>query len=436
MKKYKKYLIVTGVLILGIFIGNISSGGKNEGTHNEEEHNYIQDPITQLWTCSMHPQIKNKKPGSCHLCGMDLIPVQEMITNKEIITKNEIVFSQEAIQLANIQTSIVSKSNANKELRLLGTVKPDERRLYSQVSHISGRIEKLYINFIGEKVRKGQKIARIYSPDLISAQKELFEALKSKDIYPQLFNASKNKLKSWKLSDSQIDMIIKSGKVNEQIDILSDYSGFVINKNVELGDYLKEGSKLFEIANLDKVWVMFDAYEADIPFIKNNDHIKFTIKAIPGKIFKGKVTYIDPFISSNTRVAKVRIEVKNFDHKLLPEMYANGIIKSNLESANNALIIPKSAVLWTGKRSVIYVKVPHNNTISFIYREVILGPDLGDFYLIEKGLEEGEEIATNGVFRIDASAQLMGQNSMMNPEGSKSDLVDHSKMNMGDNSKK
>ncbi|MCD6542926.1 MAG: efflux RND transporter periplasmic adaptor subunit [Flavobacteriaceae bacterium] len=436
MKKYKNYIIAAGILILGIIIGNITSGDDKETSHKEDKHNYVQDPVTKLWTCSMHPQIKMEKPGNCPICGMELIPLNKSKDFGEAISSNEIVLSEEAIQLANIQSSKVVRSNAKKEIRLLGTIKPDERRLYSQVSHIPGRIERLYVNFTGEKIRRGQKIIRLYSPELISAQKELFEAMKSKDIYPQLFKATKNKLKLWKLTDKQINAIIKSGKVQEQIDILSDYSGYVMKRNVELGDHVMEGMKLFDIANIDKVWVMFDAYEADIPWIHNGDMVSFTVQAVPGKEFKGKVTYLDPFVTQKTRVAKVRVEINNRNHKLLPEMFANGIIKANIKEAKDALIIPKSAVLWTGKRAVVYVKVPHKKTISFVYREVILGPDLGEFYIVEKGLKDGEEIATNGVFRIDASAQLLGQKSMMNPEGGKVNIGGHAGMDMGGDDKK
>ncbi len=432
MKKYKNYIIGVAILILGIILGNVFSGGNSKNSQNEDEHNYVQDKKTGIWTCSMHPQIKMDKPGNCPICGMELIPLESSSGSEENIASNEIVMTQEAIQLANIQTSIVGKADANKEIRLLGRVKPDERRLYSQVSHLPGRIERLYVNFTGEKIAKGQRIVRIYSPDLISAQKELFEAIKSKEIYPQLYIATRNKLKLWKLSDRQIDAIEKSGKVHEQLDIYSDYSGYVMKRNVELGNYVEAGSNLFEIANLNSVWIMFEAYESDIPWIHIGDKIDFTVQALPGTKFKGKVTYVDPFVSSNTRVAKVRVEVNNSSKKLLPEMYVTGILKATLKNAKNSLVIPKSAVLWTGKRAVVYVKVPHEKTISFVYREIILGEDLGDFYIVKKGLEENEIVATNGVFRIDASAQLIGQKSMMNPEGGKVTTGGHAGMNMGE----
>src|SRR5680860_952015 len=438
MKKYKNYIIAAGILIIGIIVGNVFSGGDSEATHDEAEHELVQDPVTKLWTCAMHPQIQLEEPGNCPICGMGLIPMKTS-TSSENISDDEIVLSEEAYQLSNIQTTVVEKANAVKEIRLLGKVKADERKLFSQVSHIPGRIERLYVNFTGEKVVKGQKIARIYSPELITAQKELFEAIRSKSIYPELYTASRNKLKLWKLTDHQINDIEKLGTIQEEIDILSDYSGYVMKRNVELGDYLEEGSSLFNIADLNTVWVMFEAYEADIQWIHKNDVVNFTIQALPGESFKGKVAYIDPFVSPSSRVAKVRVEMPNSSNKLLPEMFANGVIKAKLPNAKNALVIPKTAVLWTGKRSVVYVKVPHERTISFMYREVTLGADLGDFYIVEDGLMDGEIVATNGVFKIDASAQLIGQKSMMNPTGAAGNtggMANMPGMNMGGDQKK
>ena len=158
MKKYKNYIIGAGILIVGIILGNLFSGDSSETIHKDGEHEYVQDPVSQLWTCSMHPQIKLEEAGSCPICGMDLIPLDESSDTSESITSDEIVMTEEATQLANIQTSVVSKSNGKKEIRLLGRVQPDERRLYSQVYHIPGRIERLYINFTGEKVYQGQKM--------------------------------------------------------------------------------------------------------------------------------------------------------------------------------------------------------------------------------------------------------------------------------------
>jgi len=434
-QKYKNYLITAGILIVGILIGNLFSGGGSETTHKDGEHEYVQDPKTELWTCAMHPHLRLEEPGNCPICGMELIPVDDSSSSAEKIDPSEIVMSEEAIQLANIQTSTIVKGDAVKKIHILGRVQADERKLFSQVSHIPGRIERLYVNFTGEKVSRGQKIVRIYSPELISAQKELFEAIKSKDIYPQLYTASRNKLKLWKLNDDQIDVIENSGTVKEEIDILSDHTGYVMKRNVELGDYIKSGGNLFDIADLSSVWVMFEAYEADIPWIQLNNMVNFTIQAIPNKTFKGKVTYVDPFVSPKTRIAKVRVEIANPGFKLLPEMFATGIIDAKLPNVDGAILVPKSAVLWTGKRAVVYVNVPHDKTVSFVYREIVLGEDAGQFYIAKSGLKEGEVVATNGVFRIDASAQLVGQKSMMNPDGGKANLG-HAGMDMGGGSNK
>ena len=439
MKKYKIYLIGVAVLILGIFIGNIFSGSDKAttDTHKKEEHNFVQDPVTKLWTCSMHPQIKMKKPGKCPICGMTLIPLTNN-KSEEKVGDDEVVFTEDAIKLAAIQTSEVMQTSAIKDLRLLGRVQPDERRLYTQAAHIPGRIERLYVNFTGEKVVKGQKIISLYSPELITAQKELFEAIKSKEVYPQLYTATINKLKLWKLTDAQIQAIEKSGKVQENIDILSDYTGYVIKRKVELGDHVMAGSSLFEIADLSKVWVMFEAYERDLPFVNTQDNVNFTVQALAGDAFSGKVTYIDPFVDAKTRIAKIRVEVTNNNGKLLPEMYANGLLKAKLNKGIEAVVIPKSAVLWTGKRAVVYVKVPHKTITSFKYREVILGETLGNFYIVKNGLNTGEIIATNAVFRIDAAAQLNGQKSMMNPTGAKGNTggMNMPGMNMGGDKKK
>lgn len=418
MKKYKNYIIGAGILILGIILGNLFSGGNTDTTHDNATHKLEQNPETKIWTCAMHPQIQLKEPGNCPICGMELIPL-ESNTSAEKIGNTEIVLSEEAYQLGNIQTSMVTKGSAEKEIRLSGKIQPDERKLFSQVSHISGRIEQLYVNFTGEKVVRGQKIARIYAPEIITAQKELFEAIRSKSVYPQLYTATRNKLKLWKITDAQIDAFEKSGIIQEQIDIYANYTGYVMKRLVEVGDHLKEGGALFELANLSSVWIMFDAYESDIQWIHQGDVIDFTIQALPGKSYQEKVSYIDPFVSSETRVAKIRVELPNPTYKLLPEMFVNGVIKSTLKNTKDALLIPKSAVLWTGKKAVVYVKVPHEKTISFEYREVTLGSDLGDFYVVKEGLNDGEIVATNGVFRIDASAQLVGKKSMMNPEGGK-----------------
>ncbi len=273
------------------------------------------------------------------------------------------------------------------------------------------------MNFTGDFVKEGQIIAYIYSPDLVTAQEELFEAKKIKETQPALFTAAKEKLKNWKLTDKQIDQILASDKTIEQFPILANVSGYVTQKRVNLGDYVKQGEALYEIADLSKVWVLFDVYESDMSWIKKGDAVSYTIQSLPGKTFNGAISYIDPVIDPKTRVAKARIETANKELLLKPEMFASGTIESKTNTSNTSLTVPKTAVMWTGKRSVVYVMQTSAQGIGFLMREVTLGPELGESYVIESGLQSGEEIAINGTFSIDAAAQLAGKPSMMNPEG-------------------
>lgn len=412
-----KWVVLILVLIIGIVIGKFIGGGGTSSNEENETHQHDETAEAQTWTCSMHPQIRQDGPGSCPLCGMDLIPLDNSMQSEESLP-DEVPMSASAMKLAEIQTYVVKKGKPQKEIRLLGKVKADERLMFSQTVHFSGRIEKLFINFTGEKVRKGQKLATVYSTELITAQKELFEVLKDKATSPALVEAARTKIKQWKFTDEQIASIEKSGEVQTEIDILSDYNGYVMMRMVTDGDHVKEGQVLFEITDLSKVWVLFEAYENDLPWIKLGDDLEIELKSIPGKTYNGKVTFIDPFINPKTRVAYVRVELPNANGKLKPDMFANGIINSKLPIKDDVVLVPKSAVLWTGKRAIVYVKLPNREHNSFIYREIILGEDAGDFYIVKKGLEEGERIASNGVFKIDAAAQLAGKKSMMNPEGS------------------
>ncbi|MCF8368813.1 MAG: efflux RND transporter periplasmic adaptor subunit [Bacteroidales bacterium] len=416
--------LVIGVLIFGLLLGWIffHSSGDAPKTNTEisghEGHDHESSEPT-VWTCSMHPQIKQDKPGLCPICAMDLIPLTTMSSGGDDVDPNEIVMSESAANLASIQTMIVTMGVPEKTVYLQGKVQADERNISELTSRFGGRIEKLFVNFTGQKVEKGEKLATIYSPGLVTAQRELLEAVSFKESRPSLYTAAKGKLKLWDLNDEQIAAIEEKGEPQLYFDVLSPISGTVSKRHVTIGDYVKEGTGLFEIIDLSKVWIMFDAYESDLPWIKKGDPVNISIQALPGKNFDARITFIDPFIEAITRVAKVRVEIVNKNHLLKPEMFANGIIESGIGENTDQVLIPKSSILWTGKRAVVYVKVPDRESPSFLYREIVLGPEAGAFYVVNEGLEEGEEIAVNGVFKIDAASQLQGLPSMMNPGGGK-----------------
>ena len=411
MKRQTIFYIIT--LIGGILLGWIffhSSPAK------EEKHDHAAEAAkAEIWTCAMHPQIRMDKPGKCPICAMELIPLTQSSTDK--MDPMAVHLTKEAAQLANVLTSVVSSQKPIKEVRLYGKVQADERLLQSQVTYISGRIEKLMVNFTGETVRKGQTLAVIYSPELLTAQQELLEAAKTKQLQPEIYEASKEKLRQWKLSETQITSIENSGQVQANMEIASSASGIVTARRVNNGDYVSQGSVLYEVSDLSRVWVLFDAYESDLLFLKKGDQVDFTIQALPGTAFSGSIIFIDPVIDPVNRVAKVRVEINNPGSKLKPEMFVTGMVKSNLAEYKDKLVIPRSAVLWTGKRSIVYVKQSGIDEPVFKIREIELGPMLGESYVITEGLKDGEEIVTQGAFSVDAAAQLEGKPSMMNPSG-------------------
>jgi membrane fusion protein, copper/silver efflux system len=406
-----KYLKYSLLLIAGIFLGWLffhnPKPESNTGLTMEEEKN-------TTWTCSMHPQIRMDKPGDCPICGMDLIPLGQ--SGDASYDPAAIHLSREAAQLASVMTSIVTSQKPEKEVRLYGKVKIDERLLQSQVAHVPGRIERLNVNFTGETVKRGQLLAEIYSPDLITAQQELLQTYRTRELQPGLYEASRERLKQWKLSDDQIKEIESSGKYTTNIRIYSNTTGTVTARYVSTGDYVAQGTVLFEIADLSKVWVLFDAYESDLPFLSKGTKVTFTLQSLPGKEYSGDISFINPVIDPVTRVAGVRVEINNTSGELKPEMFVTGIVNSDLAASGDELIIPASAVLWTGKRSLVYVKEPGDEMI-FKMRMIELGPMLGNSYIVMDGLSEGEEIVTNGTFSVDAAAQLEGKPSMMNPAG-------------------
>jgi Cu(I)/Ag(I) efflux system membrane fusion protein len=413
----KSVIIAAATLAIGLLAGWLIFGSGKRNSHNDHQKVETEIKSETIWTCSMHPQIRQNEPGKCPICGMDLIPLED--DQNAGIDTMAIAMSPTAMQLANVSTDVVERTDPVKRIRLSGKVQADERVIFSQSSHIPGRIEKLLVNFTGEFVDKGQIIAFVYSPELVTAQEELFEAQKISESQPQLFASAKGKLKNWKLTDKQIEDILNSGKIQEEFPVQADVAGYVTSKMINPGDYVRRGEAIYEIADLSKVWVLFDVYEPDISWIKKGDRVAFSMASFPGESFKGSISWLDPVIDSKTRVAKARVEYNNASGKLKPEMFASGLVEAKLTTRSNSIVVPKTAVMWTGKRSVVYVKTNSDKSVNFIMRELTLGPSLGDSYLVESGLREGEEIAINGTFSIDAAAQLAGKPSMMSPSSAK-----------------
>lgn len=362
------------------------------------------------YTCSMHPQIRQAEPGICPLCEMDLTPLENEASDQATLLK----MSPEAVKLADIQTARVGVgANGARRIRLSGKIAPDERRALTQTAHLAGRIEQLYVTFTGEEVRAGQPLALLYAPALLSAQREFLEALRMKTTNPTLLEAARAKLRNWKLPENFIDELEKSGKIQREVLIRADRSGVVTARRVAVGDYVEEGAPLFELMDLRKVWAILEAYEPDLPFIRLGNRVEITTPALPGRSFSGRIAFIDPLLNPQSRTVALRVELDNTGAAFKPQMFIEGEVLGGTYT-QTALVVPKTAVLWTGKRSVVYVKVPGASVPSFEFREIELGETTDKGIQVLSGLEPGEEVVVQGAFVIDAAAQLNNSASMIN----------------------
>jgi Cu(I)/Ag(I) efflux system membrane fusion protein len=411
----KQFLVILISLLAGIFAGFLIFNDSNSRTGNS----MASDQITEetIWTCSMHPQIRQTEPGLCPICAMELVPLNSQGQAGDVQNPNEILMSEAAVKLAQVQTSTVRSGSAQKVVYLFGKVESNEKSISELTARFSGRIEKLEINFTGQTVVRGQTLGKIYSPELISAQQELIEAQKYRKSNPALYNATQNKLLLWDITEKQIDEIEKQGKPDDFFEIISPVNGTVTGRHVAAGDYVDAGSPLFTLVDLSRVWVMFEAYEADLPWIKIGDSIHFTVRGIQEKDFTGRISYIDPIIQKDSRIARVRVVLNNSSGELKLGMFADGMIKTDLTKEGKNLLVPASAVLWTGKRSLVYTRVSDRSIPAFLQREVELGPRADEYYIVNSGLQAGEEVVTHAAFKVDAAAQLSGKSSMMNPGG-------------------
>ena len=410
----KKYIIYIGILAVGLLLGWILFGNSS---NKETEHNHTDTTETnQMWTCSMHPQIMQPEPGDCPICGMDLIPAE---SSADGLLADQFKLTENAMALANIQTTIVGNGNVDgNTIKLSGKIAENEEANAVQVSYFSGRIERLNVSFTGEEVRKGQLLATIYSPELYAAQQELITASSLKESQPALYKAVRNKLKLWKLSESQINQIEETQKVKENFPVYATVSGTVTEKLVEQGDYIKQGQPLLKIANLNTVWANFDVYENQIDLFKKGQEVLVTTNAYANKEFKGRVDFIDPILNTKTRTVTLRVVLNNKEDVFKPGMFVSAKINGVLNKNKKVLSIPASSVLWTGERSVVYLKTSQDQPV-FEMREVKLGNQTGNEYEVLEGLFAGNEIVTNGTFTVDAAAQLQGKKSMMNKDGGK-----------------
>ncbi|NBC66703.1 MAG: efflux RND transporter periplasmic adaptor subunit, partial [Bacteroidetes bacterium] len=427
----KNILLYAGLLILGLFLGYLFFGGSASeqpmDEHVEEAHTDEQGNI--VYTCSMHPQVRQNEPGNCPICGMELIPAGDE-SNQAADNPYTLTMTQASMKLAEIQTSPVVMDLPVNTFSLPGKVTENQNNVSNITAHFPGRIRDLYVDYIGTFVRKGQRLASIYSPELVAAQQELLETAKYKNQNPRLYEASRRKLLLWEFPESTINQIEQSGEIMTELDFYSPVNGYVSQLAISREDHVMEGEVLYRIVDLSTVWVDFQAFESNITSIEEGDKIQFTVEAVPGQTYESTVLYVDPFLDNQSRTATIRAKVENSDNQLKPGMLATAQIQSGA-SAEAQLMIPRSAIMWTGKRSIVYVQLPNTETPTFEAREVTLGNRAGNYYVVESGLSEGEQVVTNGTFKIDSASQLSDKLSMMNREaGTGANRTGHEGHNM------
>ena len=382
----------------------------------------------QIWTCSMHPQVRQPGPGKCPICGMDLIPV-EAEPGAEAAGERTLVVSEAGKKLMEIATSPVERRPVDVEVRLVGRVGYDEGNVSRITAWVPGRIERMHVDYTGAVVEAGQPMADLYGPSLLAAQEELLQSRDAVDRAERAdaseavraaratLEAVRDRLRLWGLSDGQIAEIEERGTVEPTITILAPTSGTVIEKNATEGMYVAIGSPIYLIADLSTVWVELEAYESDLAWIREGQEVVFTTEAHPGETFHGEVSFVDPVVDPTTRTVRVRVEAGNEDGRLKPEMFVRAVAYAHAGHGERApLVIPRTAPLLTGARAVVYVEVPGSDSPTYEGREVVLGPRAGDYYVVREGLSEGERVVTEGSFKIDSALQIRAKRSMMSPD--------------------
>jgi len=370
------------------------------------------DPKTgkkiKYWVAPMDPTYIRNEPGQSPM-GMDLVPVYEEEGGEKEPTST-IRIDPVTRQNMGVRLGQVEKRLLFKTIRTFGTITYDETGLYSVNTKFNGWIEKLYVDFLGESVKKGQPLFDIYSPDLLTAQQEYLIAVRQQNRRKKngargsdrLLEASRTRLAYWDLTDEQIAQLETAGEIQKTITIYSPASGVVIKKDALKGHYVKAGEHQYEIADLSSVWVDVDIYEYELSWIHKGMAAEMELAYIPGHRYTGEVLFIYPFLDPKTRTARLRLSFPNPDNALKPGMYANVTLKSALPEKR--LVVPQEAVIDSGVRQRVFVS---RGKGKFEAREVTLGVE-GEDYLFEviDGLEEGEQIVVSGQFMLDSESRL------------------------------
>lgn len=401
-------VLVVVVLIAGGYWGYITFFQKNNTETSTKE----------IYTCPMHPQIVQDRPGQCPICGMDLVKKSEVSTGEQTdhdlggVNVNAVKLSPSQQVLANVQTQKVKTMQFQGEKTFNGYVKINESKFAQISTAVSGKIVNMFVTFEGEFVRKGQKVLEIYSPELVSTQKEYLLALDNFnqvktsgnrlaiDQAQSLVNSSRERLILWEMTKGQIDELEKSRNVKTTTIQYSKYSGIVTKKYVQVGRWAMAGENIYDVADVSSVWVVANVYESDIQYIKSGQTAEIYSTAYPDEVMRAKINFINPVFNPDSRTLEVRIDVSNKDMKLKPDMYLK--VKINTYETQS-VGVPKNAVIRTGERNYVYIEKEKG---VYEAKEVKVGYEQDGFYAITSGLNEGDMVVTSGGFLIDSETQI------------------------------
>ncbi len=422
-KKWKMWLVVFAVVIVAFGVGRWT--GSDAEADEDDEAGVVAEEDgdgTEMWTCPMHPQIQQDEFGTCPICHMDLVPMDQADGGDDDVPA--VRLSDGARKMARVEHATVEVGSVTGELNVFGRVDVDEQAEVDISAWTGGRIERLFVNAIGEKVTRGQLLARVYSPELLSAQRTLLQALRNKQdaevsesdrrlrAATASLEAARTELRLLGIDRRQIDEIEESGEARETVDIYATAAGTIRARHVTEGDYVSTGDQILSLAPLDTVWGQLEIYERDLRRVDVGTPVVVEVPALDGEELEGRISFISPDIDATRRVARARVVLSNEDGELRPGMYLRGRIEI-AEEGDDVVSVPRSAVLWTGERSLVYRYDRDLDPSGYVAQPVKLGPRMGERYVIREGLDDGDEVASRGAFRIDSELQIRGGPTMM-----------------------
>jgi membrane fusion protein, copper/silver efflux system len=356
-----------------------------------------------VYQCPMHPWIKSASAGDkCTICGMDLV-VATSPSGNGAVDPNLVTLTPASAAVTGVKTTTVARGPLVRTLRVTGVIDDDETRHRFVTAYAPGRIEKLFVNYVGSEVKQGEPLAVLYSPELLIARQEFHSLARSGAASPALVAAARERLRQLGLHDAQIDALAAAETVARDTEILAPLTGTVVARNADAayeGGYVETGTRLLEIGDFSTMWFIFDAYEADLAWIRPGQHVDITIPSLPGRVITAPVAFIDPNLNEMTRTARVRVELPNPNRELLHRQTASASVRID---TGDVLLAPRTAVLQHSGKPVVYIE---QGTGAYLAREIRLGR-IGDTHAeVLSGLEEGDRVVTEGGLILDGQAQL------------------------------